>query len=130
MFVLWSCCIQTNFSFNTFRPQQLEVLRAVHLLRKDTLAVLGTGYGKSLIYQLVGLECRSNRMVVCLLPTLDLIADAYHELSRFTFDCPVVALGGVDNHQSDAVAAEGKYKFGLHTYCSTYLPRVSHVSGL
>ena len=37
----------------TLKPKQLEALRAVVQHNRDVLAVLPTGYGKSLIYQLI-----------------------------------------------------------------------------
>jgi ATP-dependent DNA helicase RecQ len=43
--------LQHHFGFAGFRPGQEEVIRAV-LARRDVLAVMPTGQGKSLCYQL------------------------------------------------------------------------------
>ena len=37
----------------TLKPKQEEILKIIALKQKDVLAVLPTGYGKSLIYQII-----------------------------------------------------------------------------
>ena len=37
----------------TLKPKQEEILKIIALTQKDVLAVLPTGYGKSLIYQII-----------------------------------------------------------------------------
>jgi ATP-dependent DNA helicase RecQ len=43
--------LSRQFGFHTFRPGQREVMEAV-LSRRDAMAVMPTGQGKSLCYQL------------------------------------------------------------------------------
>ena len=50
------------FKYDSLKVEQIECLRRVICLREDVLAVLPTGFGKSLIYQIVpkALECLEN----------------------------------------------------------------------
>lgn len=69
--------LQNNFGFSSFKPGQVEVLR--HLLdQQNTLAVLPTGAGKTLIYQMYGLL--STESVIIISPLLSLIKDQINRL--------------------------------------------------
>ena len=50
------------FKYDSLKVEQIECLRQVICLREDVLAVLPTGFGKSLIYHIIPkvLECRKN----------------------------------------------------------------------
>ena len=50
------------FKYDSLKVEQIECLRRVICLREDVLAVLPTGFGKSLIYQIIPkvLECSKN----------------------------------------------------------------------
>ena len=50
------------FKYGSLKVEQIECLRRVICLREDVLAVLPTGFGKSLIYQIIPkvLECLKN----------------------------------------------------------------------
>ena len=49
-----SIILKNTFGYDTFRPLQQEVIENV-LARRDTLAVMPTGGGKSLCYQIPSL---------------------------------------------------------------------------
>lgn len=66
-----------SFSLSEFRTGQREIIEAV-LAKKDTLAVLPTGGGKSLCYQLPALL--QNQLVVVISPLIALMKDQVHSL--------------------------------------------------
>src|SRR5207245_10102524 len=61
-----------HFGFRRFRPGQLEAVRSA-LNGRDTLVVMPTGSGKSLCYQLPGLELGGTTVVVS--PLIALMKD-------------------------------------------------------
>jgi ATP-dependent DNA helicase RecQ len=64
--------LKDRFGLDSFRPGQLDVLRSV-LNRRDTLAVMPTGGGKSLCYQLPALYF--GRLVLVISPLIALMKD-------------------------------------------------------
>ncbi len=74
------------FGLQNFRPGQEEVIRAV-LDGRDTLAIMPTGSGKSLCYQLPGLHLSGTTVVVS--PLISLMKDQTDKLT----DC------GIDTSQ-------------------------------
>ena len=69
------------FKLNTLKVEQTECIRRVICLREDVLAVLPSGFGKSLIYQIIPkmLECLKNesddtqKFIVCVVSPLEYI---------------------------------------------------------
>src|SRR5690348_16103214 len=60
------------FGFNTFRPHQKEIIQAV-LDHQDVMAILPTGAGKSLCYQLPALIMPGTALVIS--PLISLMQD-------------------------------------------------------
>jgi ATP-dependent DNA helicase RecQ len=57
------CIARERFGIESFRPTQEEAIRAV-LNGRDTLAVLPTGHGKSLIYEIAGVALAGPTVVI------------------------------------------------------------------
>ncbi|MGG0655566.1 RecQ family ATP-dependent DNA helicase [Rummeliibacillus pycnus] len=72
--------LQQYFGYTTFRPGQKEVIEAV-IQGKDVIALLPTGMGKSLCYQLPGYIL--NGPVLIISPLLSLMQDQVEQLKRF-----------------------------------------------
>lgn len=70
---------RNQFHINSLHPEQIEALTAL-VEGRDTLAVLPTGYGKSLIYQVFAML--SDRPVITLFPLIALMQDQERSLMR------------------------------------------------
>ncbi len=71
--------LRRRFGFHSLREGQEEVIRSV-LAGKDTLAIMPTGAGKSLCYQLPGLQMPGLTVVVS--PLLSLMKDQADKLAE------------------------------------------------
>src|SRR5215218_2503236 len=71
------------FGVDEFRPGQMEVVRSV-LSGRDTLAVMPTGSGKSLCYQLPGVHLKGTTIVVS--PLISLMKDQTDKLGDMGID--------------------------------------------
>jgi ATP-dependent DNA helicase RecQ len=71
--------LRSTFGFDQLRPGQAEVIRSV-LERRDTLAIMPTGAGKSLCYQLPALHLDGTTIVVS--PLISLMKDQVDKLQE------------------------------------------------
>jgi ATP-dependent DNA helicase RecQ len=75
------------FGVDRFRPGQAEVVRAV-MAGRDTVAIMPTGSGKSLCYQLPGLHLHGTTVVVS--PLISLMKDQTDKLADMGIDASQV----------------------------------------
>ena len=106
--------LKKYWGYEHFRPQQLVVINSV-LEKKDTLALLPTGAGKSLCFQVPTLL--EDGICLVISPLIALMQDQVKDL--LSKNIPAIALGGQlsEEAQAEVIAAaiRGKYKF---IYCS------------
>ena len=106
--------LKSYWGYDSFRPQQLAVIEAV-LEKKDTLALLPTGAGKSICFQVPTLLQEGVCLVIS--PLIALMQDQVKDLQSKNISA--IALGGhlSEEAQAEVMAAakRGKYKF---IYCS------------
>ena len=106
--------LKSFWGYDHFRPQQLAVIHAV-LEKKDTLALLPTGAGKSICFQVPTLF--EDGICLVISPLIALMEDQVKDLQ--SKNIAAIALGShLSEEAQDAVMAaakRGKYKF---IYCS------------
>ncbi|HEX5758156.1 MAG TPA: ATP-dependent DNA helicase RecQ [Thermoanaerobaculia bacterium] len=103
--------LRRQFGFSSLREGQEEVIRSV-LAGRDTLAILPTGAGKSLCYQLPALHLRGTTVVVS--PLIALMKDQVDKLQELGIEAAQVnsalsareeaaALAAIDEERSEFV---------------------------
>ena len=102
--------LKKYWHFDVFRPLQEEIIAHV-LAGKDTLAILPTGGGKSVCYQVPALAMQGNCLVVS--PLIALMKDQALGLLRKGIPCLAVTSGMTNDEVRVAYEkmGSGKYKF-------------------
>ncbi len=101
--------LQSVFGFSGFRPGQAEIVEAV-LAGRNTLAIMPTGGGKSLCYQLPAL-CRDGVTVV-ISPLIALMRDQVRGLHEAGVEAGALTSGNTDEETEQVFVAldEGRLK--------------------
>jgi ATP-dependent DNA helicase RecQ len=101
--------LQHVFGFPEFRPGQEEIVQAV-LAGRNTLAIMPTGGGKSLCFQLPAL-CRDGVTVV-ISPLIALMRDQVRSLRAAGVEAGALTSGNTEEETEDVFAAidEGRLK--------------------
>ena len=93
--------LRERFGHADFRPGQAEIIGAV-LEGHDTLAVLPTGSGKSLLYQLPALLLPSLTLVVS--PLVSLMRDQVHHLVQLGIPAATLHSAAEPQETAEALA--------------------------
>jgi ATP-dependent DNA helicase RecQ len=106
--------LRREFGLRHFRPGQEQIIRSV-LDGSDTLAVLPTGGGKSLTYQLPSLVLEGLTVVVS--PLIALIRDQFEKLREMGMESVRVdsSLTGTQKEEALTLISEGDQKVVLIT---------------
>jgi ATP-dependent DNA helicase RecQ len=104
--------LQRHFNFPAFRPGQEAALRNV-LNQRDTLVVMPTGSGKSLIYQLAALQLSGVTLVIS--PLVALMKDQVDSLMRRNIAATFInsSLSAADQSTRLNALAVGQFKIVL-----------------
>jgi ATP-dependent DNA helicase RecQ len=94
--------LRERFGLESFRPGQEDIIRAV-LDGRDTLAVMPTGSGTSLVYQLPALLLDGLTVVVS--PLIALMKDQTDKLKELGVDCLTINSGLTARQQAEAAQA-------------------------
>jgi ATP-dependent DNA helicase RecQ len=102
--------LRQHFGFRDFRPGQARAVRAA-LEGRDTLVVMPTGSGKSLCFQLPGLELRGTTVVVS--PLIALMKDQADGLRGRGVPVAVVnsTLSAAQRREAEDAIAHGRAEF-------------------
>lgn len=102
--------LQTYFGYETFRPGQKETIEHV-LQRNNTLAVMPTGGGKSLCYQIPGLSMDGTAIIIS--PLISLMKDQVDALNAYGIPATFINSSLSQSEQQLRLndVMQGRYKF-------------------
>jgi ATP-dependent DNA helicase RecQ len=102
--------LQRYWGYDSFRPMQEKVVRSL-IAGHDTCAVMPTGFGKSLCYQLPA-AMLSNETVVVVSPLIALMQDQVAQLTQMGIPSALLNSSLSKPKQAEVIneATEGKYR--------------------
>jgi ATP-dependent DNA helicase RecQ len=102
--------LQRYWGYDSFRPMQEKVVRSL-IAGHDTCAVMPTGFGKSLCYQLPA-AMLSNETVVVVSPLIALMQDQVAQLTQMGIASALLNSSLSKPKQAEVIneAVEGKYR--------------------
>ncbi|KAG4067504.1 hypothetical protein HA402_002781 [Bradysia odoriphaga] len=108
-------CLTSKFNLVKFRPMQKEIIDAI-LDKRDVLAVMATGHGKSLCFQLPALLKNGITLVVS--PLISLMQSQVHSMVKIGITACL--LGSAQNDTTILQRVFG-YEFNIVYCCPEYL---------
>ncbi len=111
----------TYFKYSSLKEEQIECVRRVICFREDVLAVLPTGFGKSVIYQIIPkvLEClrsesvATRKFVVCVVSPLQYIRKQQVEnINKLNCGLRAAAIGEDDETDKEIEDGGANIVFG------------------
>ncbi|HEX5425002.1 MAG TPA: ATP-dependent DNA helicase RecQ [Candidatus Acidoferrales bacterium] len=102
--------LQRHWGYKSFRPRQASIVRSI-LDGRDTCAVMPTGGGKSLCYQLPA-ALREGKTAVVISPLIALMHDQVAQLTKIGIPAVFLnsSLPAAEQAQTMREAVEGKYR--------------------
>ena len=97
------------WGYDAFRPWQLEAIQSLHR-RRDVLAVMSTGSGKSILFQLLPVYLRENgirSVAIIVSPLLSLMEDQIRSLTAMGVSAGM--LGGDKTRENEGKAVKGEF---------------------
>ena len=77
---LYNDILNKNFNYQKLKEEQLKIIYNIIQKKKDVLAVLATGFGKSICYQIPFLV--TNKCVIVISPLISLMEDQMKQLEK------------------------------------------------
>jgi ATP-dependent DNA helicase RecQ len=104
-----SSSLHTHFGFKSFRAGQEEAIQSL-LNKNQTLAIMPTGAGKSLIYQFAALQLEGLTLVIS--PLIALMKDQVDALNRKGIPATFInsAISTAEHNQRLTLLSQGKYR--------------------
>jgi RecQ family ATP-dependent DNA helicase len=110
-FSQYSKCAKNYFNIESLKKEQLEILDNILYHKIDVLAILATGFGKSLCFQLPYIITNKNVLVIS--PLIALMTDQKNILDKLSIPC--VCLNGTNTTKgvdiADILAGNNKIIF-------------------
>lgn len=78
--IAYNKCLKKYFGHEKLKPQQIEIIDDVVYNKRDLLAILATGFGKSICYELPSLLL--NKITVVISPLISLMTDQQSILQK------------------------------------------------
>ncbi|GAE94517.1 ATP-dependent DNA helicase [Gracilibacillus boraciitolerans JCM 21714] len=103
--------LKNYFGYDAFRPGQEKIVNQV-LTQQNTLAIMPTGGGKSICYQIPGLALGGITIVISP-PLISLMKDQVDSLEALGVEATYINSSLTTNEQTERITAirKGKYKF-------------------
>ena len=116
--------LKIYFGYDSFRPGQEEIINSI-LAGRDALAIMPTGAGKSVCYQIPALLL--PRITLLISPLISLMQDQVKALNEVGIHAAYINSSLTETQISQALsrASDGTYKINLDLEFSSYFSQKS-----